>query len=174
MNLRLLIVLVVIGACAGVGIRVWLSRPPSRPSAVEPFDAPVPDALVGPRARPGVWDRLLGFLDRDGEARKILRDILGEWAGPREAAVPPSPSAPAAAPAPAPVRKKTEFSDETPAQKAARLWQGGVLATRQGDYPGAIRQFKECIDAEPPSERCRSGLQEAQRRLDWNKVKRKQ
>ncbi|MBI4348213.1 MAG: hypothetical protein HY553_15335 [Elusimicrobia bacterium] len=171
MNLRLLVVLIVIGACAGIGIRVWVSGRPSKPAAVEPFDAPAPDVEAPRRSPPGVWDRLLGFLDRDGEARRVLRDILGDWAGPPQAAAPPVPQPPAATPSPVP--RKGPAPEEPPAQKAARLWQGGVLATRQGDYAWAIRQFKECLEADPASDGCRAGLQEAQRRLDWNKGRRR-
>ena len=40
---------------------------------------------------------------------------------------------------------------------------GGVLATRQGDYAWAIKDFEGCLAAQPANEDCQTGLAEARR-----------
>lgn len=124
-------------------------------------------ARARPQGNASIWARLLGALKPKGEGlRDELHKLYLMWSAKDEQR-----------PLPAGPRRDVDYHPkplpdepgERPAQKAARLWQGGVLATRQGDYPWAIRQFKSCLEADPGSEGCRAGLAEAQRRLEWNK-----
>lgn len=116
-----------------------------------------------------LYRKLAGTLQSKAGERGLVLKLLDFLTGGPQA--PPPPSAPAQAKgAPrAPPKRLPGPSNEPPAEQAARLWQAGVLATKQGDYAWAVRQFEDCLAAVPGNDGCVSGLAEAKRRLGWNR-----
>lgn len=157
----LLLLLVAAGLGGGMAARSLMGGR----RTVEP-GAPQPELS---RQASTVWARLLtAFNSRVAVLRREIQRFAANEAG--------APTEPGSQPAP---RREAEFrprslpddSGASPEQRAANLWQGGTLATRHGDYAWAIRQFKSCLEADPGSEGCKTGLAEAQRRLKWNNWK---
>jgi len=152
-------VLVVGGLCVGAGLRRWLARPNAR--SVFPSAQRVSRAVsYVSQDAPALFRKLLAGLN--AELSHVLEDFSDTKA-------PQAPRAPAAPRVERPVNSKLlDLPGESPDQKAARLWQGGMLAMRQGDYRWAIELFDGCLKSLPSNERCRSGAAEARRRLTWN------
>lgn len=145
------------------------------PPRAEPAGQAAPAAPPAQPARgafergAALFRRLAETIQKKAKDRGLVVELLRFLGGEDP------PQAPAEVPAP--VRREPkggpaklpEVSNEPPAQRAAGLWQGGVLAMKQGDYAWAIRNFESCLEAAPDHEGCRSGLGEARRRRDWNR-----
>ncbi|MCX5788748.1 MAG: hypothetical protein NTX64_09640 [Elusimicrobia bacterium] len=151
--------LVVGGLCAGAGLRHWLARPNAR--SVFPSAQRISRAVsYVSQDAPALFRKLLAGLN--AELSRVLEDSS-------DTKLPQAPRAPAAPRVERAVMPSLrDLPNESPEQKAARLWQGGVLAMRQGDYRWAIQLFDGCLKSRPANERCRSGAAEARRRLTWN------
>jgi hypothetical protein len=167
----LILLLVVVGLSGGGVIRMLMSSRSAQELGGAAGSSISSKATGLTRDASAIWKRLLTGLDL-GSARRLLIDrplryLLGhgDLEAPRQA---PAGAKRSGAPA-ARLSSLPNLSPEALEQRAAHLWQGGVLSTRQGDYSWAIQQFKSCLEAQPKHEECRKGLSEAERRLAWNR-----
>ena len=162
-----LAVLLALGLWVGAAARRWFARAPA--PAASPAAAPARSGFTGSlNDAAGILKTMLADLDLEAARQYVVRrarELLKPGTStPTLAPAPGIRRQPDARPAPLP-----EVPGESHDQKAARLWQGGVLAMRQGDYQWAVRLFEDCLQVQPRNGDCADGVAEAKRRRSWNR-----
>src|SRR5581483_9020639 len=156
--------------CAVLAGGVWVMRVRNANQA-EAAGANTAAVFDADRSRRGIsdWDESHTAASLWSKVAK-LRAKAVRWLDPGRpaAATPPEEAiSESAAPAASPRRPRAEapplpdFGGMPADQKAAELWQGGVLAMRQGDNRWAVPMFEECLRLRPAQQECRTALAEA-------------